>query len=114
MKRLASLFLMVFLVGFSHAQKADKIQTVKIKTSAECNQCKDRLEEKLNYTKGVKFAELNLPENTLEIKFNSEKISLEQVKQVIVKTGYDADDLKASSKAIESLPMCCKPGGMKH
>ncbi|MFT6501315.1 MAG: copper chaperone CopZ [Crocinitomicaceae bacterium] len=104
---------MFFLVGFSYSQKTEKIQTVKIKTSAECGQCKDRLEEKLNYTKGVKFSELNLTENLLEVKFNSEKISLEQVKNVIVDLGYDADEMKANAKAVENLPSCCKPGGMK-
>ena len=113
MKSIASLFLMFFLAGFSHSQKAEKIQTVKIKTSAECGQCKDRIEEKLNYTKGVKFSELNLRENFLEVKFNSEKISLEQVKNVIVALGYDADELKANLKAVENLPLCCRPGGMK-
>jgi mercuric ion binding protein len=113
MKSVASLFLMFFLVGFSYSQKTEKIQTVKIKTSAECGQCKDRIEEKLNYTKGVKFSELNLTVNLLEVKFNSEKISLEQIKNVIVDLGYDADELKANVKAIENLPLCCKPGGMK-
>jgi hypothetical protein len=51
--------------------------------------------------------------NLLEVKFNSEKISLEQIKNVIVDLGYDADELKANVKAIENLPLCCKPGGMK-
>ena len=41
-------------------QKSPKTQTISIQTSAECGDCKYRIEEKLNYTKGVLFAELDL------------------------------------------------------
>ena len=84
-----------------------------IKTSAECGSCKERLENVLNYTKGVKFAELNVLDKTLNVHFNPKKITFEEIKKIISETGYDADEVKAIPDAVEKLPACCKPGGMK-
>lgn len=84
-----------------------------IKTSAECGSCKERLENVLNYTKGVKFAELNIADKTLNVHFNPKKITFEEIKKIISETGYDADEVKANPKYQDDLPTCCKPGGMK-
>jgi len=104
---------MMLFAGVSNAQETAKSGTVKIQTSAECGSCKTRIEEKLNYTKGVKFAELNLENKVLEVKFNPKKITADEIRKVISKTGYDADDVKAIASSVEKLPACCKPGGMK-
>lgn len=88
-------------------------KTAEIKTTAECGSCKKRIEEKLNYTKGVKFAELDLASNIVTVKYSEDKISLAEIKKILSDTGYGADDVKADPKAVEKLPACCKPGGMK-
>lgn len=97
------------------AQSNDPNTTGKaiIKTSAECESCKTRIEGVLNYTKGVKFAELNVLEKTVEVQFNPSKIKIEEIRKIISETGYDADAVKANKKAQDELPKCCKPGGMK-
>jgi len=100
------------LNGFT--QKAEKFKTIIIQTSAECDDCKTRLEEKLNYTSGIKFAELDLESKKLTVKFTTSKISVDEIKQLIANLGYDADDLKAKKEAVEKLPLCCQPGGMKQ
>lgn len=103
------MIMMVMFVGFSYGQS----QVVTIQTSAECGQCKDRIENALNYTKGINYAELDLETKKVEVKFNSKKISLVDVKQLIAETGYSADEVKAMPEAVENLPACCKPGGME-
>ncbi len=103
---------MSFLTLSAQEQKKSKTQTVVIKTSAECGQCKERLEEKLNYTKGVSFSELDVETRALTVKFNSSKISLDDIKKIISDLGYDADELKANTAAQKELPACCQPGGM--
>ena len=95
-------------------EKKSKTQTVVIQTSAECGDCKDRIEEGLNYTKGIVFSELDLESKKVTVKFNSKKISLQQVKEKINEIGYDADDMKAKPEAVQKLPACCQPGGMKN
>jgi len=47
------------------------------------------------------------------VKYNSKKISLQQVKEKINSIGYDADEMKADPEAVQELPACCQPGGMK-
>lgn len=91
---------------------SQKVQTKVIHTSAECGACKDRLEEVLNYTSGIKYAELDLETMDLTVKFKTAKISLDEIKKIVVETGYDADNMKANPEAVEKLPACCKPGGM--
>jgi periplasmic mercuric ion binding protein len=92
--------------------KSKKSQKVVIKTSAECGQCKDRIEEKFNYTKGVVFSELDYETKELTMKFKPNTITLEEIKKILSEMGYDADEVKANKKAQKSLPLCCQPGGM--
>lgn len=101
------LFLLVSMV------KPKPVQVV-IQTSAECNDCKVRIEEKLNYTKGIVFSELNFNTKELTVKFRPDKITLEQIKQLVSELGYDADEVKANPEAQKKLPTCCQPGGMGH
>ena len=109
-----TLFLgMLLLIGCTaFSQKQSKSMTVVIHTSAECDECKTRLEGKLNFTKGVKFAELDVPSKKLTVKFSPKTISLEEIKQIVSDLGYQADELKANPEAYEKLPSCCKVGGM--
>lgn len=111
-----TLFIILALLFTSqiNAQESKTTETVVIQTSAQCGDCKERIEAKLNYTKGVKFAELNLDDKKVTVKYSTKKITLAEIKQVIAETGYDADDVKAIPEAIEELPTCCKPGGMEN
>ena len=104
----------VLVMQNANAQvKKAKYETAVIQTSAECGDCKGRIEDGLNYTKGVKFAELDLETKKVTVKFSPKKISLLQVKEKINAIGYDADELKAKSEIVKKLPLCCQPGGMK-
>lgn len=111
-----NLILVMFLLSSTITLAQDKkgTQTVKIQTTAECNDCKERLEEKLNYTKGVKYSNLDVESKVLEVKFLTKKISLEKIKKIVSELGYDADEVKANRTAYDALPQCCKVGGMEH
>jgi copper chaperone CopZ len=109
-----NIVVLVFTLFTLTAFGQKKIEEVVIHTTAECNQCKERLEDKLNYTKGVKFAELDVPSKNLTVKYKSKTISLIEIKTIISELGYDADDVKAEAKAYEELPQCCKIAGMEH
>ena len=111
MKKGLMLLMTIFLTGMVSAQKSE---TVQIKTSAECGNCKDRIEGKLNYTKGIVFAELDVPSKVLTVKYKKKKINLDQVRKLVSEIGYDADDIKAVAQKQKALPKCCQPGGMKN
>ena len=111
MKTLFLSLLFTIVTGLSFGQKKKNIETTQIQTSAQCGDCKERIESKLNYTKGVVFAELDLDSKKVTVKFKSSVITKQQIKEIIAEIGYDADDVKAKPENIEKLPNCCRPRG---
>lgn len=115
MKSSLLLLALLFVSSLGFSQKTSgKTETVVIATSAECDECKERIEGSLNYTKGVKFAELDVASRKLTVKFKNDVITLAEIKKQISLLGYNADDVSADPTAFEKLPACCKPNGMEH
>jgi copper chaperone CopZ len=104
-----TLFLFIFITGLTFGQK--KIEETIIQTSAQCGDCKDRIESKLNYMKGIVFAELDLESKKVTVRYKTKSISLQEIKQAIASIGYSADDVKAKEEDVLKLPKCCQPGG---
>ncbi len=88
-----------------------KAEVVTIKTSAVCESCKNRIEKALKSTDGVIEANLNLDNKKIKVKYNPEKTTAAQIRTVISKTGYDADDVKKSDEGFKNLPHCCQKAG---
>jgi periplasmic mercuric ion binding protein len=105
MKKL-SVFLFVFFISLGAMAKGEK--EVKIKTSAICEMCKERVEKNLTLSKGVKEAILDLETKVVTIKYNDKKTNTDNLKKVILTTGYDADEVLAGEKNYNKLPSCCK------
>ncbi len=105
------LLLFIGLMTNTFAQntaETPKIQTIEIRTSAICGECKERIENSLNYTKGVVYAELDLETNIITIKYKTKHVTKAQIKQVISKVGYHADDVERDAEAFNALPNCCR------
>lgn len=118
------LLVFLFISGTVKAQApadTEKKATIKIKTSAECDMCKKRIEKEMAFIKGVKKAELDLATRVLTVTYQTKKTSPEAIKTAVSKIGYDADEMKADNKAYKKLPECCqsnsgtecKPGEQK-
>lgn len=107
----AALVLLVFASSFAKAPAKHKTEVVTIQTSAVCESCKARIERALKSTEGVVDASLNLDSKKIKVKFNPDKITVEQVRTVIANTGYDADNVKHSETAFNNLPHCCQKAG---
>jgi len=111
---LGILFISFSMYGIS--QEAEKkngkeVKEIKIKTSSQCNECKERIEKNMAFEKGVKFVELDVETKIVTIKYREDKTSPEQLRKAISKIGYDADDVEADPVAYEKLPRCCQKGG---
>jgi len=103
------LFAVILIAGSVSAQdKAVKLTESKIKTSAQCEHCKDRIETKMKVVEGISSVVLNLNDKVMTVKYNTEIITLEKVRKALNKIGYDADDQPADGKAYKKLPKCCK------
>ncbi len=90
--------------------------TIKFKTSAVCEMCKNTIERRLAFTKGVKSATLDTEsvEKYVTITYNPQKTSVAKLKKSIAAAGYKADDVMPSTKAINKLADCCKPNNISH
>lgn len=108
---LLSMALIVSSVAFS--QKANKTETISIKTSSQCDMCKLTLEKAMAYEKGVKKSNLDVPTSVLTVEYNPTKTTPEKIKKAVTETGYDADELPANPAAYEKLNPCCKKGAHK-
>lgn len=114
MKRVIILFALAFIANGVSAQELKKVEEVKIQTSAICFDCKGRIENALNYLKGVKFAELDNETKVVTVRYKTKKLNADQIKAEIAAVGYSADEVKAEQAAIDKLPACCKPSVEAH
>ncbi|MCH7534650.1 MAG: heavy-metal-associated domain-containing protein [Bacteroidetes bacterium] len=104
------LMILFLMVGTSNlfAQKTKDVIRIRIKTSAQCEMCKAKLEHGLLYIKGIKSAFVLLKEGVIIVKFKKSKINPDEIRKAIAKIGYDADDVPAEKAAYDQLDACCK------
>jgi cation transport ATPase len=93
------------------AQSSRDTKKIEIKTSAQCDMCKERLEKEFAYEKGVKSSELDVETAVFTVEYLPNKTTPEKLQLAVTKIGYNADSLKANEKAYNRLPDCCKIGG---
>jgi periplasmic mercuric ion binding protein len=111
MKTLKNILIIAMLTLFTGKVSAQQDSTIVIKTSAQCESCKKRIENALNFEKGVKSAVLDVTTKEATVVFDSGKTSSKKIRTAIVKVGYDADKMTADAKAYKKLPKCCQKGG---
>lgn len=103
--------LLVLVVGLSFGAKAQqkKPLTVKIQTpTAQCEECKQRIEEYLKYEEGVTKVVVYPRSKYTMVTYLADRTNIENIKTAIANIGYDADDVTASEEAYKKLPKTCK------
>jgi len=107
MKNLIILILTMTISSFVNAQT----DTLVVKTTVLCDECKERIEHDLSFAKGVKSNVVNLDTKEVTVVYNPEKTDPQKIRVAITKIGYGADSLKADQKAFNKLPLCCREPG---
>ena len=107
MKKTGILLIALLLAAGLYAADG-KFDTIKIKTSSQCDECKERIEEALAFEKGVKTSDLDVETKIVTVTYKKSKTSPEKIRKAISKVGYDADDVSADPKAYSKLDACCK------
>lgn len=101
----------MFLIGSCASGGGNELA---VKTKISCDHCKDcescehRIVSALKGTDGVKSASLTLENETVLVGFDPKKIDENQIRQVIAKTGFDADNVQADPASYDALDDCCK------
>ena len=105
MKKIISL-IAIMLLSFTGLKA--QIKDAQIKTSGQCEHCKETLEKNLRFEKGVKKVSFDVKSHIVNVKFDEAKTTIRNIQVAITKLGYDADSLLADPKAYEKLNACCK------
>jgi len=120
--KLTGIVISMFLVMGANAQKADKIQVVRIQTNGTCQPCKEKIEQGLAFEKGVRDVEYDLATAIVKVTYNAGRTSVEKLRKTINKLGYTADGQEAEkgkkaecSHSKKEEKHSCKEGdGHKH
>jgi len=99
---------LIFSTSFSFAQSVKKTDEIKILTSAQCGQCKTRIETALAYEKGIVKSNLDVNSKVVTVEYKIGKTTPEKIRKAISAVGYDADEVLADEQAYKKLPPCCK------
>ena len=108
--KLSTILFPVVLFFYTAHLSAQKSQTVTFQTSAQCGMCKERIEKEMNFAPGVQYAELNMDDMSLTIKFKSKKTTADDLRKRVAAIGYTADGVKPKEEDVKKLPLCCQPG----
>ncbi len=111
MKKTAKyLALTAILIAFSLSSVlAEKIAEAQLKTSAFCGSCKTKIEKSVNKLDGVMNSNLNLESKVLTVKYDSDKLKLDDIRAKIKKVGYEADlvDGSTNNNSVKKASKCC-------
>jgi len=110
MKNLLFLILAMTITSLVSAQT----DTLVVKTSVLCDECKERIEHDLSFEKGIKSNVVNLDTKEVTVVYNAAKTDPQKIRVAITKIGYSADTLKADQKAFNKLPLCCREPGHEN
>ena len=112
------LVLLILLSGIALqgcAQTNKNSEVIEIKSTVVCGMCKDRVEQNLPYTKGIKDVVVDLKTKIVKVTYNTKKTDPTAIRIALSKLGYAADDIPADKKAFDALPPCCKdPNASDH
>jgi len=104
-----SMMLLAGLLFFSMTSIfANVAKTEKIKVYGNCGQCKTRIEKAAKSVDGVSQAMWNEKNEILTVTFDSAKTTTMKIEDAIAKVGHDTENMKATDKAYNALPGCCK------
>ena len=105
-KRMSVMSLLIFSVIIALFAQSNK--TEKFKVNGNCESCKARIEKAAKSVDGVAKADWNIQSEIIEVNFNPSKTSLDKIEFAIAKVGHDTKLHKATDKAYNALPECCR------
>ncbi len=97
---------LVLLMTSNHFLKAQSLSDTTMIVNGVCMMCEDII-EKAAKIEGVSLADWELDNLTLTLKYDPQKVSLEDINKSIVASGYDTEFQTASDSAYYKLDPCC-------
>jgi len=111
-KIFVAVFMAAVLSANISAQTKDQQKNVSTKTETfkvwgVCEMCKTRIEKAVKAA-GATNADWNTETKMLTVVFNPAKTNIDAFGKKLAAVGHDTEKYKASDKAYNALPACCK------
>jgi mercuric ion binding protein len=106
MKKLKLIFLMLWCAMLCNASSAqEKIDSIKV--YGNCGMCKATIEKSLKKKDGVLSKNWNKESKILTVTYDSEKITIQKIGEMVAAAGYDNQYATAPDEAYNNLHACC-------
>ena len=106
---LLSIILIIGCSSIINQGKSNNLQIDEINIpTTQCNMCVANIENALNGIDGILKYKVELETYRVKVKYNTDKLSLQSIEQLISKAGYQANNLSADVDAYNKLAMCCR------
>ena len=102
------LMLLVAAISMTTFAQTSKKETATIQTNGVCGQCKNLFDANIPYLKGVTDYSYDQATAKMTVSYNPQKTTIDEIRKAISNLGYNADNVKADTKAREKLPACCR------
>jgi copper chaperone CopZ len=73
-----------------------------------CGMCKTRIENAVNELEGIFFSYWNAETQKLHVRYDSAKISIDDIELELASIGHDTERFKAADEVYNNLHGCCK------
>ena len=105
-----ALILLVFgCLSIKNQGKSNNLQIDEINIpTAQCNMCVANIENALNGIDGILKYKVELETYRVRVQYNSDKLTLQNIEQLISKAGYQANNSPADVDSYNKLAMCCR------
>jgi copper chaperone CopZ len=99
MRKLFAIAIMVMVTLAVSAQDKEKnLETVKFKTSIDCQACVNKIMSNLPQEKGIKDVKCDLKTKEVTVAYNKEKNTPEEIRKSLEKLGYTAKEVKPETE----------------
>lgn len=92
----------------TQTEVAQGTESATFKVSGKCGMCKNRIETAVNELEGIQSVNWDVKTKDLTVKYDASKVKENEIHVKIASVGHDTAKVKASDKAYNSLPGCCK------
>lgn len=104
---LSNYFVFALLVFFTSCKNSSTEKTTSFKVWGNCEQCKTTIESSCNVD-GITKKDWNVESKIITVTFDTTKINLSAIQELIAKSGYDNDGFNGDSSAYSQLVECCQ------
>ena len=104
--KLISIIILTIISVSGFSQKS-KYLTANFKVYGVCGMCEERIENALDVV-GIRGADWDVESKMLNVVYNPEKISLNEIHQLCANVGHATEKIKADRNAYNNLHGCCK------